>query len=396
MEPRRTRRDADDAPVGRALRARDGSRKLYLGRTALAVLGTCAVLAAGCRSSSSERDVPEPPADARARAPGPREDQRHAFFGAVALGLFGHPDDPQAADEDMASIAAMGATGIVLPVFWSSPDATSTAIEPFRYGVPQEAYDRAIVAIAARARARGLAFELLPIVRLERLGPGDWRGTLRPSDWEAWWIAYRRFILHQAEVAERAGADLFCVGSELGSTETQTERWERLIGDVRKLTRARLIYSANWDHYREVLFWHRLDGVGLSAYHELADGPGASQERLDAAWRAHRDAILAWARPLKRPLYLTEVGYPAQSGAAVHPWDYTRRDAPDPEAQARCFRAFSRAWRDVPDLAGVTIWIWDHGKGGPEDDSYAIAGKPAAAVVRDFFLWRARTPSPPR
>jgi hypothetical protein len=100
----------------------------------------------------------------------------------------------------------------------------STTIEPPRYGVPQSAYDDAAVAIASRAHARGLAFELLPIVRLERLAPGAWRGTLNPPDWNAWWTSYRNFILHQAAVAERAGAEIFCVGSELGTTEGQRDR----------------------------------------------------------------------------------------------------------------------------------------------------------------------------
>lgn len=296
----------------------------------------------------------------------------------------------------MASITALGATGIVLPVLWSSPDATSVTIEPFAYGVPQEDYDRAVVAIAARAHARRLAFELRPIVRLERLAPGDWRGTLHPADWGSWWSAYSRFILHQAEVAQRARAEIFCVGSELGSTESQADRWRRLIADVRRVYTGRLIYSANWDHYRAVGFWDHLDGAGVSAYQELAGSPGASQEQLDAAWRTHRDRLLAWARPLGKPLYLTEVGYPAQSTAAVHPWDYTRRGPPDAEAQARCFRAFTAAWRDTPELAGVTIWIWDHGKGGAGDDSYAIDGKPAAAVVKAFFEARSGRPAPPR
>ena len=307
----------------------------------------------------------------------------------MALGLYGHPNDPARADEEMAAIARLGATGIVLPVFWSSPDTASTVIEPFDYGVPQSAYDDAVVAIAARAHARGLAFQLLPIVRLERIGPGSWRGTLQPTDWDAWWSSYRRFILHHAAVAERAGAEYFCVGSELGTTESQRDRWIQLIGDVRRATRARLVSSANWDHYREVTFWDALDGIGLSAYFELSRAPGASQEALDAAWREHRDAILAWARPLRRPLYLTEVGYPAQSGAAVHPWDDTRQEPADPEAQARCYRAFAAAWRETPELAGATIWIWEHGKSGPEDGSYAIAGKPSAGIVEAFFRSRA-------
>jgi len=89
--------------------------------------------------------------------------------------------------------------------------------------------------------------------------------------------------------------------------------------------------------------------------------------------------------------------YPAQAGASLHPWDYTMRDPADPQAQERCFRAFQAAWESVPELRGVAIWIWMHGQSGSRDSSYAIAGKPAEAVVREFFEWRRTgdTPQPP-
>lgn len=319
-----------------------------------------------------------------------REGGSPPFLAALALGRFEHPPSVEQAEFDLRAIAALGATGVVLPVLWSSPSVESTSIEPFSYGVPQSEYDRATLEIARHAHARGLAFELRPIVRLERLGPAEWRGLLRPTDWRAWWRSYRRFILHHAATAERARAEIFCIGSELGSTEADRGRWTRLIRDVRRLYHGRVIYSANWDHYDSVTFWDRLDGVGLSAYYELASEPGVSQAELDASWKAHRDRILTWVRPLGKPLYLTEVGYPAQAGAAVHPWDYTRNGPADASAQERCFRAFSEAWRTPSELAGVTVWIWDRGRSGIDDPSYSIEGKPAATVVRDFFRERVR------
>lgn len=330
---------------------------------------------------------------APSRIPGWERPGASPFFAAVALGLFGHPSDPDSAEQDMRSIAALGANGIVLPIFWRSDDVTSTRIEPFSYGVPQSSYDQATLEIARRAHRLGLAFELLPIVQLDRLADGEWRGTLRPTDWRAWWDSYRTFLLHHAQIAEAAGAEIFSVGSELGSTEHDRAEWSRLIRDVRLRFSGKVIYSANWDHYEAVTFWDLLDGIGLSAYYELAARADAPQAELDAAWRAHRDRILEWARPIGKPIYLTEVGYPARKGAAVHPWDYTQDEPIDVLAQTRCFRAFASAWKEVPELGGVTIWIWDHGKAGPEDPSYSIAGKPAADVVREFFTARA-TPAP--
>ena len=362
---------------------------LLAASAAVSILGTC-IAADVARNHGLDSSAQMQPLQGAARAG--REDTR--FFAAVALGLFGHPPDPSAAEADMREIADLGSTGVVLPVFWRSDDYRSTRIGPFAYGVPQSAYDDSEVEIARRAHALGLSFEVLPILQIDRLGPGEWRGTLAPSDWASWWRSYRSFVLHHAEVAERAGAEILSVGSELGTTESDRARWSELIAAVRRFYRGRLIYSANWDHYRSVGFWDLLDGVGLSAYYELADDPSASQSAIDAAWRSHRETILAWARPLGKPLYLTEVGYPAQPGAAVHPWDYTLSEPADVVAQARCYRAFTEAWRGVPELSGVTIWLWDHGKGGPSDPSYAIRGKPAAKLVAEFFRARTGPPSP--
>lgn len=340
------------------------------------------VLSLACRRPRGEAD----------RLPGWRTDETSPFFAAVALGLFGHPSNPVEADADMERIQALGATGVVLPLFWRSADVSSTTIEPFAYGAPQSDYDRSTIAIARRAHARGLAFEVLPIIQLDRLEVDEWRGTLKPADWTAWWRSYRSFILHHAGVAEAARAEIFSIGSELGSTEQDRDQWVRLIHDVRAVYKGRLLYSANWDHYESVTFWNLLDGIGLSSYYELASQNDAPQAELDAAWRSHRDRILAWARPFGKPVFLTEVGYPARAGAAVHPWDYTQDEPVDPEAQARCFRAFASAWREAPELGGATIWIWDHGKSGPNDPSYSIAEKPSAAVVREFFASRLSAP----
>src|SRR5262245_49348332 len=41
------------------------------------------------------------------------------FAAGIALGLFDHPPDPDQADADMASIAALGANLVVLPVLWT-------------------------------------------------------------------------------------------------------------------------------------------------------------------------------------------------------------------------------------------------------------------------------------
>ena len=230
---------------------------------------------------------------------------------------------------------------------------------------------------------------VFPILWVEQRGPGKWRGTLRPARIDAWWSAYERFILHYAGLAAAGGAEWLSVGSELGSTEAWQQRWFHLIGRVRRVYRGKLTYSANWDHYRHVSFWRRLDAAGVNGYWALTSDRDASRAAMESRWRRVATTLRRHAADLDKPLLLTEVGYLSRDGGAVAPWDYGR-DAPiDLEEQRRAYAAFARAWIATGGLEGVYFWTWDGG-GGRRDGGYTPRGKPAEAVLRRFFAERAR------
>ena len=111
----------------------------------------------------------------------------------------------------------------------------------------------------------------MPIVLLENPREGEWRGKIAPTNWADWWEDYENYLMHYAWLAESAEAEVFMVGSELVSTETDTDHWKDLIARVRKAYHGRLGYSANWDHYKQVGFWDVLDLVGMTTYHDLGD-----------------------------------------------------------------------------------------------------------------------------
>ncbi|MCA9546713.1 MAG: hypothetical protein KC613_20045 [Myxococcales bacterium] len=276
-------------------------------------------------------------------------------------------------------IAATGANWVQLVVQWGQREVRSVDIAPYRWGTD----DGEIRALARHARAKGLKVFIFPVLRLEAMGPGDWRGTLRPADRAAWWAAYRRFILHYAALARDVGAELFSVGSELGSLEGDLARWTGLVAAVRAVYPGRLTYSANWDHFHEVGFWPALDVVGINGYFPLSRRDDASEAELRATWAFIRDRILAW-RPKDKPLMFTEIGYPSVVGAARRPYHYGGDGALDLEAQRRAYAAFVSAWGEEPALAGVFVWAWT-GPGGPQDKGYGLRGKPALGILRAWF-----------
>ena len=267
--------------------------------------------------------------------------------------------------------------------------------------VPEKcASDEQLVAILQHARQRGLYTTLLPIVLIENPGTKDWRGVIRPKNWDEWWSSYEQFIDRFINIANQGGVDLLMVGSELNSTESQLSRWTHIIDRVRSRFSGQIGYSANWDRYAKVELWSKVDVMAVSSYFELLrDDPDADEDELANAWTKERDALLAAAKRWNRPLLLSEVGYPSVPWASAHPWNYVvpAGAKADHEAQARCWRAFFKAWTGViagenSPASGFFGYFWSpYYHGDAWDTGYGINGKPAHAVVKDgFALIRSR------
>jgi hypothetical protein len=265
-------------------------------------------------------------------------------------------------------------------VTWAQKDIRSVSIRPGEVTVEDAVLARAI----RGAHRRGLQVLVFPILTVEETHPGQWRGTIAPASVAAWWLDYETFILHYARIAAAGDAEAFLVGSELASTEAWRGRWFHLISRVERGFHGALAYSANWDHYRGVSFWNRVDAIGISGYFELTDDRDAGVVPLTRAWIAARKRLVAFARARGKPLWLTEVGYTSRDGAATRPWDYTLDTPVDLEEQRRCYRALALSWGGVRELGGVFLWNWT-GDGGPADRGYTARGKPAEQVLRRWF-----------
>jgi hypothetical protein len=261
--------------------------------------------------------------------------------------------------------------------------------------VPEKcATDEQLMAIFQHARQRGLLTTLLPIVLIEKPVNKDWRGVIRPSNWDQWWESYDAFTDRFVNIAVKADVDVLVIGSELNSTEDQIDRWSRVIKRVREKFTGQIAYSANWDRYEKITFWPLVDVLCVSSYFELErENPEATEGQLVRAWGRERDVLLKFARRLAKPLLLSEVGYPSLPWASAHPWNYVTANGEraDHEAQARCWRAFFKAWsavfadEDEP-AAGFFGYFWSpYHRGDAWDTGYGIQGKPAYNVVKAGF-----------
>jgi hypothetical protein len=304
-----------------------------------------------------------------------------SFERGVALGLFS--EDPSFDYRPLlAELKEHGATHVSIVWVWWQDDLHATEIRPLeRWSAP----DAQVLSTMREARELGLWVTAFPILRLARAARDEWRGRVAPDDEDRWWASYQAFMLDAAKLALGAGAERLAIGSELVSREAMRMRWLQLIDAVRLEAPAlELMYSANWDHFEPVSFWDQVDTIGLSAYFELGQRPGASVAELEAGWAPVRERLEAWSARIDRPLVITEIGCPSRRGGALHPWD-DERDAPiDLEEQRRAYLAFVHSWAGAPRLAGVYFWNW-FGPGGETDPGYTPRGKPAARVLRDWY-----------
>ncbi len=304
----------------------------------------------------------------------------------VALGLFAE-DVSFSYAPLLQEIVALGAShvALVIPLYQTNGASTELRLHT-RLSPTLET-----VADTVRAAQRlGLEVTLFPIVRLlSPRTPTEWRGTLAPSDREAWFASYGQIVGDLASLATLTGATRLVVGSELSTLDSDLPRWKNLISLIRAVYSGTLVYSSNWDHYQDAALFELVDEIGVVGYFGLRDAKGPSDvSALAARWRQIERQIEFNLSRFDKPFVLTELGYRSRAGATAEPWDETSGGTPDLDEQRRGFEAFRLAWT-APDstharLDGVYIWNW-YGYGGPGTTSYTPRDKPAAQTIKQIL-----------
>ena len=245
------------------------------------------------------------------------------------------------------------------------------------------------------AKKKKLRVILMPIVLLDAPRGTEWRGRISPESWDDWWKSYRDILNHFSWIAQGSGVDIMVVGSELISTESNTEEWTKTIKAVRSVFKGKLTYSSNWDHYTAIKFWDQLDFIGMNSYWTLGSGPGASIDEIKKNWADIQHELFTFQKRVHKPLFFLEVGWCSMANMAKEPWDYTKTESEAPTdnaLQARLYEAFFESWYGKPQLGGFSIWEWTPSPDPNDADSvdetvrgYTPEGKPAEQVLKKWL-----------
>lgn len=361
--------------------------------TAAALDRELAALAAGAaKGEGSERAVPL----------GSERVAAGRFLRGVSFAMLNSIDGGYHApsvEREYDRLERLGVDAVSLMPFAYQPDPKAPGLR-FLDDDPSAETDIGLLHAARRAHARGFAVLWKPHLWV---GHHSWPGEIEMRDeaaWAAWWSGYRRYVLHHAMLAAWAEAEIFCVGVELDRTAIGPDRarpWLELIAAVRALYPGAVTYAANWDRADEVPFWDALDFAGVDAYYPLAGTEPATDEELAAGARQVAGRLARLATRARRPLLLTEVGFPARRFAWRDP--HSEEGATDERDQLRAYRALLPALGRRPWLAGVFLWksFSDEGavarRHGDRAD-FRFLGRPAEAAVAEYFALGASRTAP--
>lgn len=283
--------------------------------------------------------------------------------------------------KSLTEIKATGASWVCLNFKFYQDTINSTKID-----IPEDeaAYWMRLDSTILQAKKIGFKVAILPIVLLKNSKPKEWRGKIKPTNLTNWFIAYQEMlgsIINNVTIDE---VDLFFIGSEFSSLQQKEKYWLELISSIRMQYNGLLTYSVNWDALSTVSFANYLDLLGITGYFSLTNQNNPSLKKITKSWENIKHNIQISLSKYNIPYFFSELGYASQNGINTDPWNYYMSDEIDLNEQKQCFQAFTKVWKNEPNLKGVFFYEWFN-NGGECDTGYSPKGKPALKVIKTWF-----------
>jgi hypothetical protein len=232
------------------------------------------------------------------------------------------------------------------------------------------------------AKSKGLKVALKPTVNCK---DGTWRAHINFFDnevhcepkWSNWFHSYTAFQLCFAQIAEKTGCDMFIAGCEMVMAQRREAEWRKLIGDIKEVYSGPVSY--NTDKYQEehVNWWDCLDVISSSGYYPIED------------WEKELDRIEAVVRKYQKPFFFAEAGCMSVKGSPQVPNDWSLKGDIDLQGQARWYKEMFEKTERREWVRGFGLWDWAwrqyHIEDADKDTGYDIYGKPAEAVVKEYY-----------
>jgi serralysin len=334
-----------------------------------------------------------------------------SYWGGQAITDTGH--------KAMDQIAATGASTLTLvPNFFQTDKFSSSVrlkLDPNNpWGSESDTFAQVKQSILD-AKARGLNVVLKPHLETENR---VWRAEIAPTDPKAWFYSYKAMMVEYAKVAQEAGAEMICVGTEMKSMtdptkvcsdgKTYTQKWADIIDAVRAVYSGKVTYAATYDETVKVGFWDKVDYIGVDAYIPSSTINDPTVDQIVDAWtKPHfnpwiRDtlyegkSVVDYYKSLSeqygKKVIFTEVGYKSMDGANRDPGVFGGSGTVDFQEQVDCYTALYKVMENYGGqwLAGSFLWSYYSFENPMEERSvawtdYTTQWKPANGTITAHY-----------
>ncbi len=279
----------------------------------------------------------------------------------------------------------MGARWLELPITFNQVSQTTThltllpttpSVNSFREGI-------------ATAHAMGYSVFVVPLIGISS-GTGRWSGaihftnTAMEQQWfDNYWQIYRPYV----EAAAQAGANQLSIGTEDEWLERNVPAsiWEHYIAQVRSIFPGTLTYDMNWsDITQPIPSWlasSNINMVGVSEYIPLTDKrEDTVSGNITALWHQRvQVGIDAFAARIKKPIFLSEIGYRNTKDALFNPWEQVTASPHSAQLQSTaCDAALTNILAD-PNIHGVYFWSWEN------VNLFNLHNSPAVSAIHKWY-----------
>lgn len=244
-----------------------------------------------------------------------------------------------------------------------------------------------VISCIELAHKKKLAVMLKPHLWIDH---GTYTGTFMlktDNDWKLWEDSYLNYMLYFGNIADSMKVEIFCIGVELGGAiKERPHFWISLIDTLKKIYHGKLTYAANWDDYKKIPFWKKLDYIGVDAYFPLSTDETPSVNSLKKGWKQYCEELEKISIEHNRPILFTEYGYQNVDYIGEEPWKEKGGDQND-EAQVNAYEAFYQSFAGKKWFAGGFVWKWyvDDGRHRKRGIDFTPQDKPAAKVIESWY-----------
>lgn len=247
-----------------------------------------------------------------------------------------------------------------------------------------------VISTINNAKSHGLKVMLKPHVWVRGQG---WAGDFdleTEEDWKIWEQDYADYILSYSRIADSLGVEMIAVGTEYRKAVVKRPQfWTDLISEIRAFYDGKITYAANWDNYENVVFWDKVDFIGVDAYFPVSEEKVPTSEQVKEGWQGLKTELSGFSKKHSKPILFTEFGFRSVDFTADGHW---KRDldqmSPNFEAQVNAYQGIFESVWDENWFAGGFLWKWfprHEQAGGKNDNRFTPQNKPAEETIRQWF-----------